>query len=238
LKKKLTLILILPFIISFCQLDGDEKLGNLANDDSIIAHYPLDGDAKDMSGNGHDGVLYYTTPDNDRYGNAGKALHFDGMNSYVEIPAEKGINLSDTAFTISVWIYVDSTASTRTILSCLYDSTSEFFRPYIDSAGNLAPYFQMSAGTDYYIYSSVWTWYHITYVWDKQYLRLYVNSVLMYEDYFNTLISYTGNQMTLIGAQWMSSYAGNFFNGNIDNLTIFKRALSESEVKTLYENSM
>ena len=30
MKKKLTLILILPFIISFCQLDGDEKLGNLA----------------------------------------------------------------------------------------------------------------------------------------------------------------------------------------------------------------
>ncbi len=238
MKRKLTLILILPFIISFCQLDGDEKLGNLANDDSIIAHYPLDGDAKDTSGNGHDGVLYYTTPDNDRYGNAGKALHFDGMNSYVEIPAEKGINLSDTAFTISVWIYVDNTASARTFFSCLYDSTNEFLRFFVDASNMPYWVFHGTYGAYYTLPGTDWTWYHVAYVWTGEYIQLYVNSVPISENFVSTSITYTGKQMALIGAMWNTSFATDFFYGNIDNLTIFKRELSEKEIKTLYENSL
>ena len=55
--------------------------------DGLIAYYPLNGDAKDASGNGKDGTVSggptWTT---DRFGNQNSACSFDGVNDYISIP--------------------------------------------------------------------------------------------------------------------------------------------------------
>ena len=44
----------------------------------LVAWYPFDGNASDMSGNGNDGTVYGATLGEDRNGEAGKAYEFDG----------------------------------------------------------------------------------------------------------------------------------------------------------------
>ena len=52
----------------------------------IIADYPLDGNANDVSGNGHDGTVYGAVPTTDRDGTPNSALSFDGVNDYISVP--------------------------------------------------------------------------------------------------------------------------------------------------------
>ena len=69
----------------------------------LIAHYPLDGDARDGSGNNRHG-----TPNNlayipDRFGRANSAAAF--RNSFVSLPE---INLTVNQLTFSFWVRFDT----------------------------------------------------------------------------------------------------------------------------------
>ena len=48
--------------------------------DGLVAYYPLDGNANDVTGNGHDGIAYNATPTQDRFGVADSAYRFNGIN--------------------------------------------------------------------------------------------------------------------------------------------------------------
>jgi hypothetical protein len=70
----------------------------------LIAYYPLDGNGTDASGNGHNGTVVGATPTENRLGQNGKALLFDGTNSFVSVPDAVDLRLAMTDFTISVWL--------------------------------------------------------------------------------------------------------------------------------------
>ena len=67
----------------------------------LIAWYPFDGNASDMSGNGNDGTVYGATLGEDRNGEAGKAYEFDG-DDWIEL-ATTSINYTDNPFSFSLW---------------------------------------------------------------------------------------------------------------------------------------
>ena len=71
----------------------------------MLAYYPLNGDGTDASGHGHDGVVVAATPTENRFGQSGKALLFDGTNSFVSVPDAPDLRLSSTDFTITAWIF-------------------------------------------------------------------------------------------------------------------------------------
>ena len=75
-------------------------------DGNIIAHYSLNGDAQDESGNNLHGVYEGVTWINDKDGTPGWAAHFDGANDYVHIPNNDVLNFQD-AVSIACWIYID-----------------------------------------------------------------------------------------------------------------------------------
>jgi hypothetical protein len=69
----------------------------------LIAHYPLNGDGADASGNGHNGVVVAATPTSNLLGQPGHALLFDGTNSFVAVPDSTDLRLATTDFTITTW---------------------------------------------------------------------------------------------------------------------------------------
>jgi hypothetical protein len=74
----------------------------------LVAYYPLNGDGVDASGNGHDGMVEYATSAANRFGQYGKALLFDGTNSFISVPDSRDLRLSTGDFTISAWIFETS----------------------------------------------------------------------------------------------------------------------------------
>jgi len=75
----------------------------------LIAYWPLNGNANDLSGNGHNGSLNNVTPTTDRFGNANSAYYFDGVTSYISVPDSSTLRLSGGNFTLNAWIKMDST---------------------------------------------------------------------------------------------------------------------------------
>ena len=49
----------------------------------MVAWYPFDGNASDMSGNGNDGQVNGATTSFDRYGRNNRSYSFDGVDDYI-----------------------------------------------------------------------------------------------------------------------------------------------------------
>jgi N-acetylneuraminic acid mutarotase len=67
----------------------------------LVAWYPFDGNASDMSGNGNHGTVHGATPGADRHGRTGKAYSFDGVDDYIRIANSPSLNPS--ALSIALW---------------------------------------------------------------------------------------------------------------------------------------
>ena len=62
----------------------------------LVAWYPFDGNASDMSGNGNNGTVYGATLSTDRHGQANKAYSFDGVDDWVDCRRNERLCLSLT----------------------------------------------------------------------------------------------------------------------------------------------
>ena len=72
----------------------------------LVAWYPFDGNASDMSGNGNHGTVNGATLGTDRHGVVGKAYSFDGIDDWIEVSSSTKLkNLSE--YSISLWAWAD-----------------------------------------------------------------------------------------------------------------------------------
>ncbi|MGZ5254993.1 MAG: hypothetical protein ACXWV4_11635, partial [Flavitalea sp.] len=81
----------------------------------LIAYFPFNGNANDISGNGNNGIpLNGVQPTTDRFGVANSAYYFDGINDYIRVPYASGMNPSNA---ISIALYFNSEqASVQTLI--------------------------------------------------------------------------------------------------------------------------
>ena len=70
----------------------------------LVAYYPFDGNASDMSGNGHHGTVNGAVLTADRHGESGKAYDFDGVDDDIVTTNMTGLNFGATEnFTITAF---------------------------------------------------------------------------------------------------------------------------------------
>src|SRR5207237_268558 len=96
-------------------LSGSEVLAQYQADlppvppsSGLVAHYALNGDAKDKSGNGLHGAFVSTTPIRDRFGKKDRALYFNGLSDRVICGNLSQFNFSGS-FTLSAWMKMSGT---------------------------------------------------------------------------------------------------------------------------------
>jgi hypothetical protein len=75
-----------------------------AQEDGFVAEWHFEGDAKDSSGYGNDGTIYGATFVGGKFG---KALSFDGVDDYVEVPDSPQLSGSGKDLTVEAWIKQD-----------------------------------------------------------------------------------------------------------------------------------
>jgi hypothetical protein len=73
--------------------------------DGLIAYYPFNSDVNDYSGNNLNGLGNNVVFSEDRFGNSGGACYFNGKNSYIEIKNSDALN--DNEYTICFWYRTD-----------------------------------------------------------------------------------------------------------------------------------
>ncbi|MDW3651059.1 MAG: LamG-like jellyroll fold domain-containing protein [Bacteroidia bacterium] len=89
------IILLLFFNFSWAQLSLQ---------DSLVAHYPLDGNVLDISGNGNHGSVHGAALTTDRFGSPNSAYQFDGIDDYIDLLANQKFKPQQFPVTISTWI--------------------------------------------------------------------------------------------------------------------------------------
>jgi len=177
------------------------------------------------------GGAAYTT------GNVGQAFSLNGTTAYLSAPDNS--TLRPSSLTLEAWVWFTSIPSTGVIVSKTAGSAASdsFLVWYQGGALHGAVGNTSGPGTivDYTWTPSLNTWYHIAFTSDAagQAETLYVNGTLVGAATNTTSIGYDANPL-LIGAEVENSVTQYFFPGRIDELTIYNRALSATEIQTVY----
>ncbi len=162
------------------------------------------------------GALFTTQAQNN-------ALNFDGQNDNIEIANNPSINLTDN-YTIEAWIKVNSFKWLSGIVSKYQSEGSNGYVLRLSGSGNYRGIsFNEMETADNLLVSN--QWYHIAAVSDAGTLHLYIDGV---EQTLNgtALTVAENNDPVKIGTDFNERY----FDGNIDEVKIWKVARNQSEV--------
>ena len=248
-------ILVLALFFSIAVFGACESaLADLA--DGLIAYYPFSGNASDWSGHGYNGVVSGATLTTDRFGNPSSAYNFDGIDDYIEVPNTNDVFSLTHAWTLAAWVRpFNSSTDVRDdpiVWKLANNNTHEdtFIlgwgaSPTMPVENSFMTGLERAVdGRDFKIVSGSHNpneWLHVVGNYDGSELSIYVESVLETQITIGPVMAYTGPAPLRIGNLQNSSghlsslYDGAFY-GEIDELHIYNRALSASEVTELYNS--
>ncbi|MGC4130394.1 MAG: T9SS type A sorting domain-containing protein [Bergeyella sp.] len=212
-----------------------------AQSNDLIADFPFSGNANDVSGNGNHGTVHGATLTEDRFGNPNSAYDFNGTSGYIDFPASSSMGQIYTAeeFTISAWIKIRSWYNDWNVFSIIeqYNPNTDMGSLLLEAnwatgginfiAGYNAPF----AGCNF-----TWNfnqWYNITMTYNKslQEAKFYIDGSLIQTVAYNGSFSEDLINPYVIGRSL--SGPDEYSNGVIDDMKIFKRALTSQEVGVL-----
>jgi hypothetical protein len=210
----------------------------------LVGYWPFCGNANDASGNNNNGTVNGATLTTDRFGNAGSAYSFDGVNDYGTL----GITLPNV-FSVSCWFNINTfstyvTAGNNLIGSEVLSTYNNNFPSTGFAIGlNGTPASYGSHGTSFWCNSgcnnvisssnvSLNQWVFVTTTYNGSSLKYYVNGILD----GTTQSNFVNNSViATIGARIFHSNGPDFFlNGKIDDIAIYNRALTASEIQQLF----
>ncbi len=220
----------------------------------LVAYYPFSGNANDMSGNNINSITNKAIPAADRFGNPNMAYQFSGdSNTYIEIAHDSKLNLSESK-TISFWHRVD-TSPTRSFPGLIYKEGPKFSFPtfglQLNHDNGYAPKDRFKVGfwfgsgntnklisvkESYLDTSYLGKWMHIvaTYSYSTGVQKMYFNGVLSDSVVAGALSADTSSKNMQIGRSTAQNFSANHYRGFIDDIRIYNRAISDTEVDSIY----
>jgi len=210
---------------------------------SLVAWWKLDETsgttAKDSSGNGNDGTLVNMEPATDWVtGKVAGALDFDGTNDYIKVNDSGSLDIGNT-FTAALWVNYEGGSTPDNYERMLtkkaaWDSLNgweiSLETGYDDNLTVRGSSGAGSAGADMVV--SSWAaegWHHIAVVYEGTTATVYSDGV---ERDTVTIASVVDNDLPLyIGRYGDGQYC--HWNGKIDDVRIYSRALSAEEIAQL-----
>lgn len=203
--------------------------------DNLIGYFPFSGNANDESGNGnHATDIIGATLTADRSNNDNSAYFFDGVDNEIVVP----ININPDVLpevTITTWVRSDD--GEGVVISNDRQDSAGFDRTLgIDFRGGGIGW-SAFAGTGQvvgFIPVAVGEWTFLAVVYDQTNgtVKVYVND----QSFEGTGTLSNGFDTTTIGTNpgFKVSFPQNYFEGAIDEVRIYNRALTENEVMDVY----
>jgi gliding motility-associated-like protein len=224
------------------QLAMNQQLLSQVSTVGLVAYYPFNGNSKDESGHGNDGFNNNAVLTYDRFGKADCAYTFNGIDQYIMVPSADILEISGP-ISMCAWFKTREVKSYAGIVCkapseeprsgyilCVdnNDKARVFFvndHRVNEKFGTIAS--DMSLNDD--------IWHFVVSVYDGSQALLYIDGKL------NAKVNYTwGMQKTkdplLIGWDRNTYLSDRFFEGEIDEVMIYNRALNAKEILDLFES--
>ncbi|NJD91549.1 MAG: hypothetical protein FIA91_08560, partial [Geobacter sp.] len=206
-----------------------------ANSD-LIGYWPMDGDWTDYSGNGNHGTANGgATFSSDKVVGT-QAGSFDGVNDFVDFgdPINGSLDLGTSSFTLSTWVKTN----TKGVYQAIFDKRDVSGKGYllgIDNSNKVVG--NINAGSNNIIATSDVTitdgnWHFITAVFDRSgYASIYVDGVKNGSPVSLSGIGDVSNSgKVIVGYRSPTSSIYSYFNGLVDDISIYKRALLPEDI--------
>jgi hypothetical protein len=216
----------------------------------LIAYYPFTNGAADSSGNKFNGFVNGAKLTTDRNGHANSAYLFDGVSSNIVVKDAPVLRLSNTDFTVNSWVVIkkyDPSYGSITITKRGYGSQNGWnfgIAGYGDLTNSIGAVgvitFDVSAGDDPVAIGNAQVdtaaWHMLTTVYNvsKHETTIYVDGKF---DTVTENIPSPNSQTTdnmFIGSDNPNLGDSYLWNGKIDDIRIYNRALKASEVGKLF----
>jgi len=223
--------------------NGDIQLpDNLCN--GLTLYMPMNGNANDASGNGSDGVVNGATLTTDRHGNADSAYSFE--DDYIEVPDSNGLDFTNE-FTIGVWVNPDVQSDDIPTNGGMIISKEASYEFALTAGNSKIRYALKNSPSNWKwmntgIVAPLNQWTFLTMSYDGSLFKLYKDGILEYQRSESGNISPTDAPLG-IGARYAGplidfpSYWVSRFNGLIDDVSLYRRTLTDAEVQNLYDSS-
>ena len=230
---KRTVVAGILLVLGLLVFSGD----NYAEEKGLIGYWKFDEGTgtvtKDFSGKGNNGNIYGAEWVS---GKIGQALSFDGAGDYVDCGNDASLNTGDV-FTFSLWVYPREETRVNPRIVNKHDEHKNNYQIWSkgDSASSFGAKFVRN-GTACENQADIvfeWDkWYHLVVVFENSAIRFYVNGSLVP----NKEGMSAGAQ---INANLFLGQSGDYsyFNGLLDEVRIYNRALNPTEIRELYQRA-
>jgi len=215
------------------QCNFDDVLVN----DGLVAYYPFNGNANDESGSGNNGTVHGPILTEDTFGNPNSAYSFDGVDDYIQVLHNDNLNINPTTgFTVAGWFKANTTQPEY--LVDLIDKS----HGHIDhtgwaiQGGSWGIHLVVGDGGvgwfEVGFYNTILDnqWHHFASTFVGTNMEFYFDGVL---EGTNTFFGTPGsnNRDLFMGKHYA---LGRHFEGVLDNIRVYNRALSEIEIQEFY----
>ncbi|MDD4902665.1 MAG: hypothetical protein PHE24_06040 [Patescibacteria group bacterium] len=205
-------------------------------DSGLVAYYPLNGDVNDHSPNGHNGTAYNIIYDT--AGAYGQCAVFNGTNSTIN--TNYLFNFGTGNFTISLWLNYTNLSQSASVITKRVGDVNGFDVEIVPwstkrinfyGAENSSKVVWPPYTTDY----SQGCWHNVVVVKDGINYSVYVDDTLR-----GTVASTVGainmdNSYNVeFGLCRVANVRGGYYNGKLDEVRFYNRALSVAEIGQLY----
>jgi hypothetical protein len=236
-------IVLIRYKVNLGQLQGSTL------NKSLVGHWSMDEVDYNSSNNRvtdktpyvNHGTNYGATFTQDRFGKEGGAMSFDGSNDYID--CGNSIFRSDETFTVSLFFNRNSNLSDYTNHSVHNMLLAKASSSYNDNfelgtyGNNIELYLDTTGSNTTRTFTTEILnnkFYHLSVTFDNGLAKIYLNGeFLSSSDWGGILDSSAHSSVFAIGE---SQHAGAPFNGLIDDVRIYNRALSETEIQSLYDS--
>ena len=218
------------------------QVPNYVPTNGLLGWWPFTGNANDLSGNGNNGTVNGATLTTDRFGGASSAYSFDGVNDYISTQSSGPLGNSNRS--ISVWLNSNSSNLSQIMGYGYQPPSGGEFNLLLNQ---LCPGITIDIHNNYITFSSInltdGNWHNIICIYNNSInsnilgVRIYVDGVLLINSNCQNPINVNVNTLNtpLNFGRYQVGY--NHFNGKLDDIGIWNRALTNCEIQALYQGS-
>jgi hypothetical protein len=215
----------------------------------LVGWWPFNGNAQDQTSHANHGKVNGATLTTDRFNRINSAYEFNGINNFIKVEYSESLSNVES-ITMSAWIYVDSMRNSEQGITTKWNQIMDCPRitgaytmilsklPETNNQTTLIGATTAYIGRDFKnsMIISEKQWIHVAFTHDNfSGGKMYTNGKLTGVFYRQGKICSSLNSL-YFGADYNVGNLFRFFDGKLDDIAIWNRALTENEVMALYHS--